>query len=372
MRRQDAGWNRPLACSRSTSWPTRGWPRRTRSSTTTGARWSNCCRYRNGCRTSRACPRSNGYACRPFELRCCAKWIGPSSFIASWSPVTPRPNRGWTWVGRRKPQVCVATRAPPMPTSPNSIRNQRRHRCGWVWAEALAVAIAEALAAFAEAERLYREASNIEGETEVLLRRELAQEERGDLRAARADLERAMALTQNSRSAFQQIRAQLALSRVTASQGLFGEAETLASAGVKRRWRAVSTQWLLTACGPCLHSAATGPDVEARGTGPTRAPACRQRGARRITARARLQLASWQQGRGGRPRRWRSSLGAAVRAEQRYRLFELIALQIAVRAHQSSTNSSRRGKIRRGGASRPGRSRTRRPSPWHRRTSRAS
>ncbi len=205
------------------------------------------------------------------------------------------------------------------------------------WAEALAARLPQALAAFAEAERLYREASNIEGETEVLLRRELTQEDRGDLRAARADLERAMALTQNSRSAFQQIRAQLALSRVTASQGLFGEAETLASAGVKK---ALESRLDTVAAEGLVDLAFTlqqlGRTSEAEEQVRRAIQLADNRGARRITARARLQLASWQQGEGRATEALAliSSVLPFVR-ENNYRLLELDALQIAVRAHQS-------------------------------------
>jgi tetratricopeptide (TPR) repeat protein len=205
------------------------------------------------------------------------------------------------------------------------------------WAEALAARSPQALAAFAEAERLYREASNIEGETEVLLRRELTQEDRGDLHAARADLERAMALARNSRSAFQQIRAQLALSRVTASQGQFGEAAMLASVGVKDALESgldtVAADGLVDLAFTLQQQDRT-PEAEEQIRRAIQL--AENRGARRIAARARLQLASWQQGEGRASEALTliSSVLPFVR-ENNYRLLELDALQIAVRAHQA-------------------------------------
>ena len=183
-----------------------------------------------------------------------------------------------------------------------------------------------------------------------------------------------MALAQNSGSAFQQIRAQLALSRVTASQGQFGEAETLASAGVKEalesRLDTVAAEGLVDLAFTLQQQGRTS---EAEEQVRRAIQLADNRGARRITARARLQLASWQQGEGRATEALTliSSVLPFVR-ENNYRLLELDALQIAVRAHQSLDQLERaQGRSRRRCFNWPRRSRTRPRSPWRRRTSRA-
>jgi tetratricopeptide (TPR) repeat protein len=90
----------------------------------------------------------------------------------------------------------------------------------------------EAFREFDEAERLYRAASNGEGQTETLLRRGSYQVAIGQLGAARETVERARVLAAGLDNRSQEIRARLRLSSVTAWQGEFGAAERLASAAV--------------------------------------------------------------------------------------------------------------------------------------------
>jgi tetratricopeptide (TPR) repeat protein/predicted Ser/Thr protein kinase len=204
-------------------------------------------------------------------------------------------------------------------------------------AEALEGKLPEALKAFAEAERLYKQGTNVEGETEVLLQREAALEYAGDLRAARADLDRAMKLAEGPRSAGQRIRAQLALSRVTAIQGESAEASRLASAAVREaienRLDTVAAEGLLDLAFTLQQQRRLDEaDEQVRRA----LLLAENRGARRIVARARLQLASSQLGQGRSTEALtliRSTL-PFVR-ENTYRLLELDGLQIAVRAHQS-------------------------------------
>lgn len=90
-----------------------------------------------------------------------------------------------------------------------------------------------ALAAFGQAERLYRAASDLEGETQVLLGRGMMLVDKGgDRQAARRDLERALALAEESKSIYQKVKAELGLSIVTASEGRIADAERIASAAV--------------------------------------------------------------------------------------------------------------------------------------------
>ncbi|MEN3337716.1 MAG: hypothetical protein V7647_1392 [Acidobacteriota bacterium] len=90
----------------------------------------------------------------------------------------------------------------------------------------------EALAGFAEAERLYRAGANVEGEVETLIRLGLFLISTGEAHAARVALERADDLAARVQSRAQQIRAELTLSSVTAFEGRWDDAERMASAAV--------------------------------------------------------------------------------------------------------------------------------------------
>ena len=83
----------------------------------------------------------------------------------------------------------------------------------------------EAVAALDEAERLYRAASNAEGETQVLLLRGALFDATGELKAARVDLERALGRATAARSRHQIVRARLTLSSVTALEGRLARVE---------------------------------------------------------------------------------------------------------------------------------------------------
>ena len=151
----------------------------------------------------------------------------------------------------------------------------------------------EALAAFAEAERLHRAAANSEGEAEVLLHRGGYYDALGELKLARTDLERALGLASTLKGTYQIVRARLALSSVTASEGRLADSERIATDAVRQ---ALDAGLDTAAAEGLVTLAATLLDLN-------RAPeAARQaqralelaegRGARRTAARARLQLAS--------------------------------------------------------------------------------
>ena len=86
----------------------------------------------------------------------------------------------------------------------------------------------QSVAAYENAERLYVAASNIEGQTEVLIRKGSHFTGQGEYAKAQPYLERAVVSAETLKSPFHLVRAQLALSDVVASQGHFSEAEVLA------------------------------------------------------------------------------------------------------------------------------------------------
>jgi tetratricopeptide (TPR) repeat protein len=195
---------------------------------------------------------------------------------------------------------------------------------------------APALAAFAESERLYRAASDVEGETEVLLARGAVQDAAGAFEAARKDLERAVTLAANARSPIQEIRAQLLLSRVMVSEGRFQESEATASAAVRDALEngldTVAADGLID-LGTTLQQQKRMPDAEAQLRRAIQL--AEQRGARRAAARARLQLAAGYetQGNATEALTLTGSVLPFLKANG-HRGLETYALQIATRAHQ--------------------------------------
>lgn len=92
---------------------------------------------------------------------------------------------------------------------------------------------AEALAAFSEAERLYRTASDLEGETEALLLRGAFLDGLGEAKDARLALERAKARATTAANTFQMVRADLRLSSVTAAEGRYEASQRLADEAIR-------------------------------------------------------------------------------------------------------------------------------------------
>lgn len=90
----------------------------------------------------------------------------------------------------------------------------------------------EALREFKEAERLYRTASDVEGETEALLKRAKFLNGLAELPAAREAHAAADRIATQTGNRFQQIRAKLLLSSIRASEGNFVLARTLAEESV--------------------------------------------------------------------------------------------------------------------------------------------
>jgi len=205
----------------------------------------------------------------------------------------------------------------------------------------------QALAAFREAERLYRAASDVEGETEVLLRRGDMFNALGDLKHSRIDLERALSLATNAGAVAQRVRARLALSSVTASEGNFSESERAASEAVQE---AVTNGLDIVAADGLVDLSATLQDSGRLGEAEARAQRAielaDQHNARRSGGRARVQLAAVYQmaGRPGDALTLVDGVLPFLKANQDRRL-ELNALSVASRAHEELDHLERARQI---------------------------
>jgi tetratricopeptide (TPR) repeat protein/tRNA A-37 threonylcarbamoyl transferase component Bud32 len=203
--------------------------------------------------------------------------------------------------------------------------------------EALASRHNEAMAAFAEAERLYRAQSRAEGETEVLLRRGAALDAIGQLNQARPNLERALLLATNAKSIHQQIRATLSLSSVTASEGRYAESERITSEAIKD---ALANRLETLAAVGLIDLTATLVDLREFAKAEERAlkaiELAERRGATLTVGRAKVQLAEVYY-RSERSRQALATLDGVLPflRENRHRRFELTALLIAARARES-------------------------------------
>ena len=193
-----------------------------------------------------------------------------------------------------------------------------------------------ALAAFADAERLYKAAANTEGEAEVLLRRGQMHWVMGDTKQARADLERALSLASTLNATHQSVRAQMALSGVTAADGRFTESERVASAAVQQALDAgldtVAADGLLDLTATLMEA---GRLPEAAAQGERALQLAERRGARRTAARARVQLAAVRLVEDRPTDALALAEGAvAFLKPNHYRRLELFGLSVMARAYQ--------------------------------------
>ena len=195
----------------------------------------------------------------------------------------------------------------------------------------------EALAAFDEAERLYRAAANVEGEVEALVRRGIVLNGSGELRAAREALVRARDLATNLESRAQQIRAELTLSSVIASEGNWQEAQKMATqavdAALRQELESVAADGLIELAVTLQYQRKR---TEADAHLARAVELAERRGARTIAARATLQRASVLLD-SGKP----ADALALARGPldhfrtNRHRRFELSALTVMARAHEA-------------------------------------
>jgi tetratricopeptide (TPR) repeat protein len=195
-----------------------------------------------------------------------------------------------------------------------------------------------ALAAFAEAERLYKASSDVEGETEVLLHRGEVLDQKGEPHSARRDLERALQLASNSKSTYQTIQAQLALSIVIAGEGRIADAERLAGEAVKEALAngldAVAARGLVDLAGTLLFADKLS---EAEKQLQLALQLAERRGATLTGARTKIQLAEVY-ARGARTEEGLALIDEVLPMLQKgqHRRHELSALSVGARARERS------------------------------------
>jgi tetratricopeptide (TPR) repeat protein len=249
----------------------------------------------------------------------------------------PQDARAWLALGRA--QEAAGLRGDARASYSQALAVDPQNAAAWLRlgsVESLEARRDEAVAAFREAERLYRLASNVEGETQVLLRRGMMFDAFGAFAEARADVERAIALARTSDVRHQQIQARLVLSSITATGGRFAEAERIAAAAVEDARAAnldtIAADGLIDLAATLLQSERLS-DAEAQ---VQRAIVlAERRGARRTEARARLQLAAVYEAanRSGDAIKTVSRVLPFLRANA-YRRYELLGQSIAARAHE--------------------------------------
>lgn len=204
--------------------------------------------------------------------------------------------------------------------------------------EALESRQKEALAAFAEAERWYKTSSSTEGQAEVALARGSALDGFNDLAAAKRDIEVALDLATAADSTYQQVRAKLALSSVTASEGRFTEAQAIASAAVReaeaKGLHAIAAGGLVDLAAALLFA---GQRDEAERSLERAIRLAGDRGAKFTVTRAKVQLAEVKRRNKETARAARALIDEVLPfvRENRYRRLELQAQLIAARVHES-------------------------------------
>jgi tetratricopeptide (TPR) repeat protein len=193
----------------------------------------------------------------------------------------------------------------------------------------------QSLATLDQAERLYRTASNTEGQTEVLIRKGALFDSQGDFDKARPALESAIRAAQAIQSQYHVLRAQLALSAVTASDGRFVESERLSTTATAT---ALDSDLDVVAADGLVDLAATllfaDRLADAERTLEKANRLATKRGAVRTIARVQMQIASLrlqQLDAAGALKAVEPAL--AVFRQGHYLKLELIGLNIAARAH---------------------------------------
>jgi tetratricopeptide (TPR) repeat protein/predicted Ser/Thr protein kinase len=254
--------------------------------------------------------------------------------------IARNPNDAGAWIDLGRAQETAGLRTDARASYEDAVKRDRQSAVAYLrlgHVQALESRHEEALSAFAEAERLYHARSDVEGETEVLLIRGAALDATVEVKSARADLERALALATDAKSLYQQVRAQLSLSSVTASEGHLAESERMAQAAVSQ---AESQGLDVVAAGGLLELAATfnaaGRTREAETYAHRALALAEQRGAAATAARAKVELASIFH-ESNRPREALDQLAQILPflKTNGYRRYELNALSIAARAHES-------------------------------------
>ena len=253
--------------------------------------------------------------------------------------VERQPHDAGAWLDLGRAQEAAGLRSDARQSYQEAIARDRQYapaylRLGYV--EGLASRLTESLAAFGEAERLFHAASNVEGETEALLRRGVIYDGLGELTKARADLEHALALADGAKAAYQHVRIRFALSSVTASEGRFSEAERIASSAVEDALasglESIAASGLIDLTATLLQQNLP---KEALAQLERALQLAEQRGARRTIAWGKVQLAALQEAQ-GQSREALATVSGVLPflRSNRYRQVELTALSIASRAYE--------------------------------------
>jgi serine/threonine protein kinase len=205
----------------------------------------------------------------------------------------------------------------------------------------------QTLAQFQEAERLYRAASDVEGQTEALLLRAEFLVGNGEVRAAREAYDAADRIAKQTGNRFQRIRAQLVLSSITAIEGDFVRARALAEESVTAAQQAnldtVAATGLIELAGAMTRSR---DNDEAQRLLERAIDLSKKRGALREAARATLQLGSVFI----EKRQPQDAVNVVegvlpfLKSGQ-FRRFELVGLSIVSRAYENLGDYDRAGRI---------------------------
>ena len=259
--------------------------------------------------------------------------------LASYSELTrinPRDAGAWLDLGRA--QEAAGLSADARSSYERAIAADGQYAPAYVrlgFVEGQASRRNEAIAAFRHAEHLYQAAVDVEGQAEVLLRRGAMFDSFNDLKSARADLERALSLATDVGATYQQVRARLSLSSVTASEGRLDAAQRAGLSAVQdalsRGLETVAAAGLLDLAASVMQA---GNLADAESHARRAVQLADQQGARRTAARGRLQLAAIYE----QQEKYQAALDLVGTVlpflkEHRYRRFELLGLSIASRAH---------------------------------------
>jgi tetratricopeptide (TPR) repeat protein len=206
---------------------------------------------------------------------------------------------------------------------------------------------AEALAAFAEAERLFQAATDLEGVTETLLQRGAFLDALGEVKEARAALERARTLATSTSNRFHTLRSDLRLSSVAAAEGRYDASRKLADEAIRGAREAdldtVAADGLIELGATLMQ----GRQFDAAEAQLEEAIAiARREKAEGIALRATLNLASLRQAQ-GRPAETISLAESTLQPlrDRRERRKLLSALAILTRAHQDLEQYARAREI---------------------------
>jgi tetratricopeptide (TPR) repeat protein/tRNA A-37 threonylcarbamoyl transferase component Bud32 len=142
------------------------------------------------------------------------------------------PNDRGAWLDLARVDQLADRRSDALAAAERSLRIDPQYAAGHLWRAVILGDLRrgdEALKEFAEAERLYGAASNVEGQTETLYRRASFLNAGGDVRQARSIADTAARLAAQSGSTFQQINVSLLQSNIAVGAGDFDTARRLAT-----------------------------------------------------------------------------------------------------------------------------------------------